>query len=418
MATTLAGTPSLSRRKSIKRYRRLWPPPRKRRVIRPVAFRPPEDDFPRTKERSGRLLVISSKFCPIICRRPGVIGLYFLTGMAAPPPPPQASRALEPYRPSMMGIRSPSRRVTTAFFHSGVRPSVRPRRRTFPGTLLVFTFTTLTLKICSMACLICVLVARRSTSKVYWLASMAPVVFSVTTGRLMTSCGSIGPEHLLHLLHRILGDDDAGAVQHLVGVQAGRDHGAHTRQVPGRPPQLWIGLGGDQQGLPPCLEPLQHLGDHLRLVLRQLQSVHHQQLAVPQLGRKSTPERLPSGLLGHPQPPVPGLGPEDDATAPPEGRPDTPVPGPPQTLLPPGLPAPAPNLATGLGGRGPCPAVGQVDPHRLVHKGVVDGRAEDVVHPLSLAHHLAVHVVDVHLRHRPSSSLLGPARLSEHAPTP
>src|SRR5271166_4027170 len=81
MAATLAGTPSLFRRKSITRYWRLWPPPRWREVLRPCALRPPELGLGETSERSGRSRVISEKSETVWNRRPGLVGLRERSGM-------------------------------------------------------------------------------------------------------------------------------------------------------------------------------------------------------------------------------------------------------------------------------------------------------------------------------------------------
>src|ERR1700761_9237285 len=110
---TFAGTLSLVRLKSILRYRRLAPPPRWRAVLRPSALRPP--DFltrPSTSERSGSVLVISAKSGYVTNRRPGEVGFGLRTGMAYR----SASR------PWKIGMVSPSRTWTTAFFQDRVRP--------------------------------------------------------------------------------------------------------------------------------------------------------------------------------------------------------------------------------------------------------------------------------------------------------
>ena len=60
IAATLAGTPSLVRLKSIRRYRRLAPPPRWRAVLRPLALRPPDFLSPSTRDFSGSVFVISA----------------------------------------------------------------------------------------------------------------------------------------------------------------------------------------------------------------------------------------------------------------------------------------------------------------------------------------------------------------------
>ena len=60
IAATRAGMPSLVRLKSIRRYRRLAPPPRWRAVLRPLALRPPDFVRPSTRDFSGSVFVISA----------------------------------------------------------------------------------------------------------------------------------------------------------------------------------------------------------------------------------------------------------------------------------------------------------------------------------------------------------------------
>src|SRR5437879_7309427 len=61
IAVTLAGTPNFSRRKSMRRYWRLWPPPRQRVVMCPLLLRPPVFVSGSTSERSGSVFVTSAK---------------------------------------------------------------------------------------------------------------------------------------------------------------------------------------------------------------------------------------------------------------------------------------------------------------------------------------------------------------------
>src|SRR6476620_10245411 len=77
ISATRALTPSLSwRRKSIRRYWRLCPPPLWRVVILPVLLRPPFLGSGRTNDFSGVDRVISIKSATLEPRRPGVVGLY------------------------------------------------------------------------------------------------------------------------------------------------------------------------------------------------------------------------------------------------------------------------------------------------------------------------------------------------------
>src|SRR4051812_43404694 len=72
-----------------------------------------------------------------------------------------------PWRPWKIGIVSPARTCTTAFFHERVRPWISPRRFGLDFTDIVRTSTTLTSKRLSTACRICVLCASGWTRKVY-----------------------------------------------------------------------------------------------------------------------------------------------------------------------------------------------------------------------------------------------------------
>src|SRR5215472_18034836 len=82
IAATLAGTPSLLRLKSIRRYARLAPPPRWRVVIFPWLLRPACFSSFTTRDFSGLVLVISSKVETDIPRRPGDVGRYCLIGIS------------------------------------------------------------------------------------------------------------------------------------------------------------------------------------------------------------------------------------------------------------------------------------------------------------------------------------------------
>src|SRR3954471_18476587 len=114
IAATRAGTPSLVRLKSILRYRRLAPPPRCRAVLRPLALRPPDFVSPSTSDFSGAFFVTSAKSAYETNRRPGDVGLGLRIGMAY-------SSASRPWK---IGMESPSRTCTIAFFQARVRPLV------------------------------------------------------------------------------------------------------------------------------------------------------------------------------------------------------------------------------------------------------------------------------------------------------
>src|SRR6266536_1801678 len=73
-AATLAGMPYFSRRKSIRRYRRLCPPPCHRLVMWPLLLRPPVRRSGSSSDFSGSLFVTSAKSETERNRVPGVIG--------------------------------------------------------------------------------------------------------------------------------------------------------------------------------------------------------------------------------------------------------------------------------------------------------------------------------------------------------
>src|ERR1051326_6429269 len=83
IAATLAGTPNFSRRKSMRRYCRLWPPPRYRDVIWPLLLRPPVPRFRSSSDFSGVVFVISSKSDTERNRVAGVTGLNCRMPMSA-----------------------------------------------------------------------------------------------------------------------------------------------------------------------------------------------------------------------------------------------------------------------------------------------------------------------------------------------
>src|SRR5207302_9737780 len=83
IAATLAGTPNFSRRKSMRRYCRLWPPPRYRAVMWPLLLRPPVRRRGSTSDFSGVVFVISPKSDTERNRVAGVTGLNCRMPMSA-----------------------------------------------------------------------------------------------------------------------------------------------------------------------------------------------------------------------------------------------------------------------------------------------------------------------------------------------
>src|SRR5919202_6694086 len=99
IAATRAGTPSLRRLKSTRRYRRLAPPPRWRAVLRPRALRPPLLVRPSTRVFSGSVFVISAKSAYVTKRRPGEVGVGLRIGITDQPRGPGRSGSCRPGAP-------------------------------------------------------------------------------------------------------------------------------------------------------------------------------------------------------------------------------------------------------------------------------------------------------------------------------
>src|SRR5665213_455942 len=99
MWATLAGIPSLTRLKSILRYRRLAPPPRWREVLRPAELRPPDFFSPSVSDFSGSERVISAKSGYVTKRIPGEVGLGLRIGITQAPRTPGRSGSCHPGAP-------------------------------------------------------------------------------------------------------------------------------------------------------------------------------------------------------------------------------------------------------------------------------------------------------------------------------
>src|SRR3954463_13870721 len=83
MVATVAGTPALSRLKSMVRILRLCPPPRGQMVISPALRRPPVCRLILVSGLCGRFVVKSSLTTVDLNRSVGVIGLYVLIAIVA-----------------------------------------------------------------------------------------------------------------------------------------------------------------------------------------------------------------------------------------------------------------------------------------------------------------------------------------------
>src|SRR3954454_13964334 len=85
MRSTVPGWSNLRRLKSMIRYRRLAPPPRKRTAMRPPPPRPPVLVRPSTSDFSGRHLCSSDLSTSTSWRRPGEVGLYCFKAIESEP---------------------------------------------------------------------------------------------------------------------------------------------------------------------------------------------------------------------------------------------------------------------------------------------------------------------------------------------
>src|SRR3954449_6441672 len=83
MVATVAGTPALSRLKSMVRILRLCPPPRCQMVISPALRRPPVCRLILVSGLCGRFVVKSSLTTVDLKRSVGVIGLYVFMAIVA-----------------------------------------------------------------------------------------------------------------------------------------------------------------------------------------------------------------------------------------------------------------------------------------------------------------------------------------------
>src|SRR5712692_6396053 len=110
MAATVAGTPSLSRRKSTTRYCFLCPPPRCHTTISPRLLRPPVRFFGSSNFFSGVCLVISLLSSMVMKRRDAVYGLKLfsaivvLLSVARPAGPRQDASESPPRRNSGLQV--------------------------------------------------------------------------------------------------------------------------------------------------------------------------------------------------------------------------------------------------------------------------------------------------------------------------
>src|SRR5690606_30405058 len=79
--STVAGSSRRARLKSTSRSARLWPPPRKRTVMRPLLLRAPVLLLPVVRPLTGLPFQMPERSTRTSWRRPGVTGLYVLSAM-------------------------------------------------------------------------------------------------------------------------------------------------------------------------------------------------------------------------------------------------------------------------------------------------------------------------------------------------
>src|SRR5689334_12480999 len=121
--------------------------------MRPYALRPPVFGFGFVSDFSGLSRVTSEKSDDDWNRRPGLVGLRLRMGIGQLP---------------KTSMRSPSRSDTSArfSFERELHCPLRRLRLRLPLRLIVFTFVTCTLKICSTALRISILLASGATTNV------------------------------------------------------------------------------------------------------------------------------------------------------------------------------------------------------------------------------------------------------------
>src|SRR3974390_3023840 len=123
IAATVAGTPSLSRRKSTTRYCFLWPPPRCHTTISPRLFRPPGLFFGSSRFFSGVCLVISLLSSTVIKRLDAVYGLKLFSAISCPYPLNLSARLAAPVSPKTLQIlRILDHLLAFGEFHVGLLP--------------------------------------------------------------------------------------------------------------------------------------------------------------------------------------------------------------------------------------------------------------------------------------------------------
>src|SRR3989338_2936738 len=84
--STVASPPNFRRLKSTIRYRRLWPPPRRRAVMCPWLLRPPVPRMPSVRSFSGSPFHSCERSTLTMPRRPGVVGLNVFSAIVFPAP--------------------------------------------------------------------------------------------------------------------------------------------------------------------------------------------------------------------------------------------------------------------------------------------------------------------------------------------
>src|SRR5579883_426508 len=232
----------------------------------------------------------------------------------------------------------------------------RAKVRDFPRTLTVLTCSTLTLKISSIACRICVFVACGCTTKVYCWTSASAIAFSVIRGATITSRASIAIllfrfQGCRHRVVRGGGKDNPFEPEHVLDVQGAGVGECDARQVCADPRDLVrVGLvpaaNDERGGTRTCRlgTAEEHLRERSGFGDTELAGIEERDGVVPKTVGQRCQKGQPAFLFVERFYVTARLRPKDDAAVPPLRRTDRALTGASGALLTPGLASAARNL--------------------------------------------------------------------------
>src|SRR5580698_1435600 len=409
---TVAGTPSLLRRKSMRRKRRLWPPPRKREVMRPLLLRPPLFDVLSVSVFSGRLPCDSSEKSG--ATRPRLPGVVALCGRR-----PMALDSLEELdvlaggdgddRLLPVGTLADvaAHALLFAAHHRGADRQHVDVPELLDGVAdldLVGVAGNLEQQLCLERLHVDLAVAAAAglleTGPLLGEQGAFDDLFGWSHGGslryLRFGLRLIRQRARFDLLDRAGRDDEAGVVEDVVDVEAFGGQVLRLRQVTRRLRQVGVLLAVDQHRRFEA-QHLEDAGQALGLGGVERQHVDHHQLLLLGAQRQRRDQRRPLHLLGHRVRVVARVRAEDLAAADVVGRAARALAGVAGPLLLVGLLAAAAHVGAGLGGVGPGPLGGALGVHHLPQEMLLHLGPEDGVGEADLPHGLALDIDDVDL---------------------